>query len=130
MRMRVRRCCKSNPKVQAKNEAKWAFQVGSFLFKSIDFIWLRLENGKPPYESAANFRLFSFSTSSCGLARQYSLAQAHPKKCVCASVAHDFSIDLSGKHMPTKSYQKHRRISRVGLGQAMKIEDAALLPNE
>ena len=24
--------------------------------------------------------------------------------CVCASVAHDFSIDLSGKHMPTKSY--------------------------
>ena len=33
--------------------------------------------------------------------------------CVCASVAHDFSIDLSGKHMPTKSYQKYGRNRRT-----------------
>ena len=29
------------------------------------------------------------------------------------SVAHDFSIDLSGKHMPTKGYQKYRRNGRT-----------------
>ena len=33
--------------------------------------------------------------------------------CVCASVAHDFSIDLFGKHMLTKSYQKYRRNRRT-----------------
>ena len=43
----------------------------------------------------------------------WSSAQAQPKKCVCASVAHDFSIDLSGKHMPTKSYQKYVRNGRT-----------------
>ena len=33
--------------------------------------------------------------------------------CVCASIAHDFSIDLFGKHMLTKSYQKYRRNRRT-----------------
>ena len=32
---------------------------------------------------------------------------------VWASFAHDFSIDLSGKHMPTKSYQKYGRDGRT-----------------
>ena len=33
--------------------------------------------------------------------------------CACASVAHDFSIDFSGKHMPTKGYQKYVRNRRT-----------------
>ena len=30
-----------------------------------------------------------------------------------AAVVHEFSIDLSGKHMPTKSYQKYGRSGRT-----------------
>ena len=33
--------------------------------------------------------------------------------CVRASVAHDFYIDFSGKHMSTKSYQKYGRNGRT-----------------
>ena len=32
---------------------------------------------------------------------------------VWASFAHDFSIDLSGKHMPTKSYQKYVHTNEI-----------------
>ena len=45
--------------------------------------------------------------------------------CVCASVAHDFSIDFIGKHMPTKGYQKYVRNGRtdafLGLGLGKRI---------
>ena len=47
--------------------------------------------------------------------------------CVCASVAHDFSIDLFGKHMLTKSYQKYRRNRRTDAFLGIKGREANIV---
>ena len=68
---------------------------------------------------------------SLGVVLRWSLVN----DCVCAHDAHGFSINLSGKHMPTQSYQNYLRSGctdaflGVGFG-AMEIENAALLPKE